>query len=153
MSRNGEGMDQRKSGPEGPCVTHDDGSPAAQLKVDFGTGQRVKVPDAVHDGTAVEQKKPRVKESELGLSAVGIVSVRRRRVFDDKSTGEEPCCVIYTLDCSGTELKIDAWNPKEFLAVGEHVDIPVKVRTYMSKSGPRFSLQMEGSDDRPGVEF
>lgn len=64
----------------------------------------------------------------------------------NKDSGEEREKIVYRVECNGLILALTAWAPETFFAVGEEIDVPVFVNTYVNRRGqPNYSLNLGGN--------
>lgn len=102
---------------------------------------------------AESKQPPGPVPEDTGLRLIGVVSGRRRRIFSDKTTGEEKAVVTYDVTCAKGIVQVDSWVVVDPIAVGEHVDLPVNARAFVSRTGPRVSFTISGQEGSRGEAF
>lgn len=76
------------------------------------------------------------REGKEGIFVCGPVLRRWRKVLDGGT-------VVISYDVGGDVVQV--YNPETApYAIGEYVELPVTVRVYVTKNGPRYSLVIPG---------
>ena len=90
-----------------------------------------------------------------GLVVRGICTRRYRRIIP--GTDGKPDRQVRTYEVAsrgdGTLSQVQDWSDGPAPTVGEPVELRVEVRTFQTRSGPRFSLERFDPTRKAGVEF
>lgn len=88
--------------------------------------------------------QPTTGSRSTGLLLIGTVAGRRRRTVD---RGDEKVEIVrYQIKTDDGTVMVDDFEPPEYLDLTATVVLPIRVSTWIGKSGPRFSLNIDRFD-------